>query len=254
VNAAPIHNSEGDIVAGVAVFPDITAIKTTEEQLRGALEEKEVLVREVHHRVKNNMNTISGLLYLQSRHTTSESTVSALHDCQNRILSMARVHEHLYRSNSFAEVNMAAYIDILVADIRESYGTDNVSIRTSISGVSMSVDHAIPCGLIASELVSNAMKYAFEGRDSDNLVEISLTRRGGMVTFDVSDNGIGLPQSLSVDKSDSLGLKLVQMLTRQLDGKLYVQSSPKTGACFTVEFPLPASGPVTGSPKSKQHG
>ena len=219
---------------------EIAERKQAEERIQAALAEKEVLLREVHHRVKNNLNTIANILYFQAKTLEDKKALAAFQDSQNRIHSMARVHEHLYRSASLARVNMAAYFEDLAADMQQTCGTSPVSIRIDAAKEHLDIDQAIPCGLIVNELVTNSLKYAFrEGTTNQrNEVTVRLTTQADQHILEVRDNGVGLPAGMDVENSASLGLRLVSMLTRQLKGRLTVDTAPEQGTKFTVSFPL----------------
>jgi PAS domain S-box-containing protein len=215
---------------------------------KAALAEKEVLLREVHHRVKNNLNTIANLLYFQTKTLEDKKALAAFRESQNRILSMARVHEHLYRSANLAWVNMAAYFEDLTLDLRQTCGRSDVAIPIDAAKEQLDIDQAIPCGLIVNELVTNSLKYAFlEGTTNPrNEVVVHLTTQADQHILEVRDNGVGLPAGMDVENSSSLGLRLVSMLTRQLKGRLTVDTAPGKGARFTLVFPIEIAGDPNG--------
>jgi two-component sensor histidine kinase len=189
-------------------------------KLRASEERKEALLREVHHRVKNNLAVICSLFYLQSRHTKDEHTVQIFRDMENRVHSMALVHESLYRSENLARINFAEYARALAADIMSSHGSLNASVRlrSELEPVVMDVDLATPCGLILNELISNAFKHGFPNGIGG---EIKMTLRRGpedTCTLGIEDNGVGMPVGLDATASQSLGLKLVRSLTQQIRG------------------------------------
>jgi PAS domain S-box-containing protein len=219
---------------------EIAERKQAEERIQTALMEKEVLLREVHHRVKNNLNTIANMLYFQTKTVEDKKALAAFQDSQNRIQSMARVHEHLYRSASLAQVNMAAYFEDLTTDLQQTCGTCPVSIQIDAANEHLDIDQAIPCGLIVNELVTNSLKYAFQGRTTNqrNEVTVQLTTQAEQHVLEVRDNGVGLPAGMDVENSSSLGLRLVSMLTRQLKARLTVDTVPGKGTKFRVTFSL----------------
>ena len=198
---------------------------------KAALAEKEVLLREVHHRVKNNLNTIANMLYFQAKTMEDKKALAAFQDSQNRIQSMARVHEHLYRSASLAQVNMAAYFEDLTVDLQQTCGRNDVAIHIDAAKEHLDIDQAIPCGLIVNELVTNSLKYAFRDRTTNpqNEVTVQLTTQAEQHILEVRDNGVGLPAGMDMENSPSLGLRLVSMLTRQLKGRLTVETTPGKG-------------------------
>lgn len=207
-------------------------------ELRASEERKEALLREVHHRVKNNLAVICSLFYLQAIHTKEEETVQVFRDMENRVHSMALVHESLYGSENLARVDFAEYAERLAKDILASHESPNTNVRlkTDLESVIMGADLALPCGLILNELVSNAFKHGFP----NGAGEIKLTLRHGpedLCSFSVEDNGVGIPSHLDINTSESLGLRLVRLLTQQIRGSFeLVKSDPGTSAFlqFTV--------------------
>ncbi len=233
---AGISYYRGKKVAQV-IQRDITERKRAEEKIRASLKEKEVLLKEIHHRVKNNLQIVSSLLYLQAMRTEHPGAVSALSESRNRIRSMALIHERLYQSPNLASVDMAEYTRNLVSDLKHSYKTEQSFVRLKLhtDDIPLGINEAIPCGLIINELVSNALKHAFPmGRDGE--ITISLHRDGAnRATLTVSDNGIGFPEHVDFRKSPSLGLTLINSLVEQLDGT--IELNRRGGTAFTITFP-----------------
>lgn len=202
-------------------------------KLRASEERKEALLREVHHRVKNNLAVICSLFFLQSTHTKDEETVQIFCDMENRVHSMALVHESLYRSENLARINFAEYAQALAKDILSSHGSPDVPVNlvSDLEPVVMNIDMAVPCGLILNELISNAFKHGFP-RGAGG--EIKLTLRAGAegkCTLCVEDNGVGIPGDLDVNNSKSLGLRLVRSLTHQIRGAFeLIKINPGTSA------------------------
>lgn len=189
-------------------------------KLRASEERKEALLREVHHRVKNNLAVICSLFYLQSTHTKEEETVQVFRDMESRVHSMALVHESLYGSENLARINFAEYAQALAKDILSSHGSPRVPVRlkSEMEPVIMSVDLAVPCGLILNELISNAFKHGFpDGAGGEIKVTLRIGPEG-RCSLSVEDNGAGIPADVDVNSSKSLGLKLVRSLTRQIHG------------------------------------
>jgi len=216
---------------------DITERKKAEEQLETSLKEKELLLREIHHRVKNNIQVISSLLNLQSEYIKEEKYRAMFKESQNRILSMSLIHEKLYQSSDLTKLDFSEYIKDLVDDLFQYYGVNTGTIASNINveNVSLEVDSAIPCGLIINELVTNSLKYAFpEGRKG----ELKLSLRpidDNMVELIIGDNGIGIPEELDFRNTDSLGLHLVTILVEnQLHGEISLDRS--NGTEFKIEF------------------
>jgi two-component sensor histidine kinase len=209
-----------------------------EQQAQASLREKDVLLKEVHHRVKNNLQLISSLLYLQSREAQDGSTNRMLQESQNRVHSMALVHERLYQSDSVASVDFSEYVRKLVTSLFRSYGTstDRVALDLELDDLTLSVDTAIPYGLVINELVSNALRHAFpDGRKGE--LRLTLRSSGSGCTITIRDDGIGLPADLDVRHAQSLGLQLVNTLVEQLDGTLEILSGE--GTAFRMSFGPP---------------
>ena len=208
-----------------------------ERQLTSSLEEKRVLLKEIHHRVKNNMQLISSLLSLQCGYITDEATLLAMRDSKDRIKAMALVHEKLYGSEDLAMVDFHGYAESLVSGLFQSYGADRTQItpRLEIHNVPVDVDTAVSCGLIINELVSNSLKYAFAPQnDGEILVELC-RRNSASLVLKVEDNGRGLPPEVDFRETESLGLQLVCMLVEQLEGEIELDSA--NGARFQIIFP-----------------
>jgi two-component sensor histidine kinase len=202
-----------------------------------SLEEKNTLLKEVHHRVKNNLNVIVSLLRLQEDQIESiESAKDAFEQSRNRIFSMALVHESLYRSDNLAEIKLDEYIRELLGELKRSMPAEkHIDFKFELESIDMDISTAVPCGIIINELVTNAWKHAFED-GSGGTVTITLGRKEDtLIRLSVQDNGSGLPPGFSLDKASSLGLQLVSILTTQIDGELYIDS--EGGTSITVYFP-----------------
>ncbi|HYM77728.1 MAG TPA: sensor histidine kinase [Candidatus Dormibacteraeota bacterium] len=215
-------------------FELVRQARTSEKvtaNLRASEERKEALLREVHHRVKNNLAVICSLFYLQSTYTKDEQTVDIFRDMESRVHSMALVHERLYGSENLARIDFAEYAQTLARDIFSSQGSVSVRLESELEPVIMGVDLAVPCGLILNELISNALKHGFPNRAGG---EIRLTlQRGpdGGCTLRVEDSGVGIPADLDLNTNKSLGLRLVRSLTQQIRGRFeLVKSNPGTSA------------------------
>lgn len=214
---------------------DITERKSYENQIKSSLKEKNILLKEIHHRVKNNMQIISSLLSLQTRFVNDEEALDILKESQNRVRSMAIIHEKLYQSKDLSEINFGEYIESLVSNLFYSYKANNTDIKPvyDVEDLSLNIDTAVPCGLIISELVSNSLKYAFPTKKIGEIL-VSLKFRDGKYHLIVSDNGVGMPE-VDVDKLDSLGLLLVFNLTEQLDGEITINRDHGTEFIITFE-------------------
>ncbi|HEY6166825.1 MAG TPA: histidine kinase dimerization/phosphoacceptor domain -containing protein [Verrucomicrobiae bacterium] len=215
---------------------DITQRKEAEQQLNAALHEKEILLQEVHHRVKNNMQVISSLLNLQASSLRDPAVHSLFREAQDRVRSMALVHEQLYRSADLAHMNFADYARDLLNYVSRAYDVspDQITLRLQIDPVPLSLDAAIPCALILNELASNAFKYAFPGR-ANGVIDVQMHGGGDkLVELIFRDNGIGLPPDLDVANAPTLGLRLVDMLVTQLEGRVDVKRGE--GTEFRISF------------------
>ena len=226
--------------AHLTAIRDITERKRIEEQMRASLREKEVLLREIHHRVKNNLQVINSLLRLQSRQIEDRRHVEAFRDCQNRIRSMALIHEALYQSEDLANIRFRDYIKSLTTHLFRSYGVSAGKIRLKIEADSLllGIDLAIPCGLVINELVSNALKHAFPDR-REGEIKISLRSFDeNQIRLVVSDDGIGVPEDVTTRQAGSLGLHLVTILVEdQLHGEMELDRA--NGTEFRITFGMP---------------
>jgi two-component sensor histidine kinase len=234
---SPVRNDEGEPVAMVGVARDITERKRADEHIKTSLREKEVLLKEIHHRVKNNLQVISSLLSLQAEYLKDEAMVKIFRESQNRVKSMALIHEKIYQSRNLAEVDFGEYLRELATQLFRSYGigTHGIFMNINADKVVLGVDRAIPCGIIVNELVSNALKYAFPEK-AGGRVDISLHTNGnGEIVLTVRDNGVGLPPDIDFETSDSLGLMLVRMLSEQLQGEVKLCPG-EPGTEFTLTF------------------
>jgi PAS domain S-box-containing protein len=228
---------DGKVIGVLGIARDVTERKRAEKQIQDALREKEVLLKEVHHRVKNNMQIISSLLRLQAEVSKDENVIEMFKESQNRITLMSLVHEKLYLSQNLAKIDFNDYIRDVVNSLFESYvlNTGKIALNINVENISMGVDYAIPCGLIINELVTNSLKYAFsDGREGE--IKITLrTTDGDMIELKVSDNGIGIPENLDFRKTESLGLHLVTVLVEnQLHGEINLNRS--AGTEFQIKF------------------
>jgi PAS domain S-box-containing protein len=227
---------------GVASFLDITEIKKAEEQVRSSLAEKEILLKEVHHRVKNNLQIISSLLDLQSDYILEEHSRRFIRESQDRIRSMALVHEQLYKSEDLAFIDFARYVDELVTSLCQScmVSQERVRVRVAVRDIELGIDEAIPCGLIINELVSNALKHAFPGDTRGEVFIRGAMGEEGVVCLSVADSGVGLPPGLDFLNTESLGLQIVNLLTSQLRGTIDMQGDK--GVTVTICFRVNPKG------------
>ena len=203
-------------------------------QLRNAIQEKEILLKEIHHRVKNNLQLTSSLLNLQSKQVKDENTKIALREGQARIKSMSMIHQKLYQSDSLSEIPLQEYLNQLTQNIKHTSNIDGKEIEIEIhTNEKISIDHAIPVGLISNELLTNSFKYAFTNKDHGK-ISISFSLENDEAQFIYEDDGVGI-ENIDNQNRNSLGLNLVDMLTRQLHGVL--ETSSYKGLKFTLTFP-----------------
>lgn len=237
INVSLVRDPNGKPLFIQSIVRDISERVKNEEAIRAALREKETLLREVHHRVKNNMQVIVSLLRLQSHQIKGDALREMFRISQARIQSMALIHEKLYQSRDLAGIDFGAYVEVLAAYLRSSSGPDasRVGIEIHIPGVSLDINRAIPCGLIINELVTNALKYAFPSPGRGARIRIAMSRgKNGRFSLTISDNGVGLPEGVSLEKPETLGLQIVTDLVRQLNGRLAVDRAG--GTTFRIEF------------------
>ena len=207
--------------------------KANENVIKSALNEKNILLAEIHHRVKNNLAIIASLFNLQLSTIENEEAKAILIDSKNRVKSMALIHDSLYKSDSLSEIDFSKYTKELIDEIHYSYPTlaNNIKINTSISNVTLNVNSAIPCGLIVNELLTNCFKHAFKGRHKGT-IDIIFTKHDHLIKLKIKDDGVGLKEGY--DKTDSLGVLVINSLSDQLDGKC--RFTVDNGTCFEMEF------------------
>jgi two-component sensor histidine kinase len=214
---------------------EIESRKNAENKIKISLKEKNILLQEIHHRVKNNMQIISSLLNLQTRFVDDEEAVNVLKESQNRVRSMAMIHEKLYQSNDLSHINFIDYIQSLVSNLFYSYNVKNPQIKSvlEIDDIRLNMETAVPCGLIISEIVSNSLKYAFPNEMNGEILVSLKTVEDGYELI-IKDNGIGLPDQFDIDNNKSLGLILVNSLTEQIDGEITINRNH--GTEFKIRF------------------
>ena len=232
----PIETDEGTMVLSAIV--DISDRKHKEESIQASLREKDILLGEIHHRVKNNLQIVHSLLDLQSTNIVDAQVLGMLRESQNRVRSMALIHQTLYESKDFARVDFRNFLDTLLPTLVSSYGVGSERIRLGVelTEVLLPINAAIPCGLVVNELVSNALKHAFPGQ-SRGEITISLAYEGDQqVLLTVSDTGVGVPAEFDIDRTTTLGLQLVALLVDQLGGTLTIRRCDPTR--FELRFPV----------------
>jgi len=218
------------------IYHDITERKKAEENMAASLREKEALLREIHHRVKNNLQIISSLLRLQSRSITDEKTRELFNESQNRIRSISGIHEKLYESKDFSRIDFSDYISKLVNHLFVVYGVnaEDISFKVETKDLELDITNAIPCGLIINELVSNALKYAFPKGKKGELFIRMIKDENGKFELSVKDTGVGLPEDFDFRKSGTFGFQIVNDLVKQLDGTIELKKDK--GTEFRVVF------------------
>jgi two-component sensor histidine kinase/sensor domain CHASE-containing protein len=210
--------------------------KRAEEKIKGSLKEKEMLLKEIHHRVKNNLQVVSSMLKIQSEYSQDKKTVDMFQESQNRVRSIALIHEMLYQSENLSKIDFSEYIQPITTNLMRTYGVDPIRIKLNINvkDVFMDLDRAIPCGLIINELFSNVLKHAFpEGRQGEVLIDL-FQESSQEFTLLIKDNGVGLPIGMDFKNTDSLGLQLVNALVDQLGGAIVFEG--RVGTTFRITF------------------
>lgn len=219
---------------------EINDRKQIEQQLRAVLREKEVLLREIHHRVKNNLQMITSLLYFQAKNAEDARLIEMLQESRNRIKSIAIVHEQLYQARDLANIALDSYIQSLASYLFHVCGVNSktVALKIMVEKIDLTVETAIPCALVLNELISNVLRHAFPGGRSGEL-QIEFRHHDQQAILRVSDNGIGMPCDFDLHHIESLGLNLVmELVTKQLHGQMELDRSH--GTAFTMTFPLSA--------------
>lgn len=218
----------------LGVSADITARKLADEITQRSLNEKELLLKEIHHRVKNNLQIIVSLLKLQSKYVNDPRDLQIFNSSRSRVETMSLIHEKLYKSRDLSNIDLGNYIKDLVSHILKAYKLNQeIAFSIKFDSIQLSIDTAIPCGLIINELINNTLKYAFpEGHKGK--IEIDITKEGECISLEIMDNGVGIPETFDIASSDSLGLQLVETLIRQINGN--VELDTKNGTRFTIKF------------------
>jgi PAS domain S-box-containing protein len=233
----PILDDNGKPVEISGIGHDITDKKESEELITQSLNEKEILLKEVHHRVKNNLQLVSSILNLQSSYVKDENILNVLKDSQNRIKSMSFIHESLYQNKNFSNINFSEYVTELSKNLVHSYSNyeGDVKLKLDIQNVFLNLDLAIPCGLIINEILSNALKYSFVEITGKEELSVKMIVKGDDLILMIGDNGRGLPQEIDFKNTDSLGLQIVTTLVEQLSGTIELDTAKK-GTNYSVRF------------------
>lgn len=237
MSVSPVRNDRQQITHFVGLVDDVSDYVRDRQILDRSLHEKEVLLKEIHHRVKNNLAILSGMMDLQAEYIDSPSTRKILKESKNRIKSIAIIHEKLYRSTSLSDIDFKDYLEDLLFSIKETFFNDikHINIDFDTPSVIIGINQAIPTALILNELVTNAFEHAFPYQD-EGKVTVRLTSDESILQLEVKDDGIGLPESLNLDTPKSLGLLLVKALTKQLGGTIRFDND--SGTLITLQYPL----------------
>ncbi len=234
---ASLYDKSGNKIGVLCIGNDITAQKKAEQMVQQRLEEKNVLLKEIHHRVKNNLQIISSMLNLQEDFLQDQADAEIFKTCENRISSMALVHDHLYHSENLAKIDIRDYVTALTGTILDSYyiNPEKLHVEYIIDEVYLDIDQAIPCGLIITELLTNSIKHALlTGEDKKSELTVAIKKNGDYIHLEIADNGPGMEEDFDWRTSDSLGLKLVDALAAQLEADVSVSS--KTGMKWVIRF------------------
>ncbi len=236
LTATIMYDTDGNMIGTVGNSQDITEQKRAEQHIKATLAEKEVLIREIHHRVKNNMQVISSMLKLQLDRIKNKEHFHVFHESINRVHSMALIHTMLYQSNDLSRISFREYIPTLCNNLMFLYKAPQrgINIDYKIQDIFITVETAIPCGLIINELVSNALKHAFPGKKNGTITVVMKWLKGEKIRLRVSDDGVGMPKNFDFKKLDSLGLEITRLLTYQIGGK--IKHFDKNGTGFALTF------------------
>ncbi len=236
LSISPIYDDQGNLTHFIGIQNDVTARKQSEEQIRSSLQEKEILLKEVHHRVKNNLLVVSSLLDWQADYITDPEAIKVFEQSQHRIESMALIHEKLYQSKNLAEIDLSEYLETLAKQLAYSFNLDyeRISINFDLQPILLNIETATPCGLIVSELISNIFEHAFPNNKTGQIWIRIKEDEQKQVTISVEDNGVGFPAGLDFQNTESLGLQLVCLLTKQLEGEITVNCHH--GTTFSLTF------------------
>lgn len=233
----PIKNINGEVIEVSGIGFDVTDNKLNEARIIQSLKEKEILLKEVHHRVKNNMQVISSILNLQSSYVKDNYALNLLKECQNRVKSMAFIHESLYQTKNFESVNFSEYVTTLTKNLIHTYSvnTQKIKLILTLDKLYLNLDTSIPCGLIINEIISNSLKYAFPD-SRDGIIFVNLRVNRNKVTIEAGDNGIGIPADFDIKQTQTLGLQLVDTLIEQINGSLVLDRTK--GTKFIIDFKI----------------
>jgi PAS domain S-box-containing protein len=234
VTTSPFQDNYGKILGSAHITQDITKLKEAEIKVQKTIELKDILIKETHHRVKNNLITMSGLLYLQSEHIEDPDAKKVLLDCQNRARAMAIIHQKLYSQENLDSVNINYYFKQLLDEIVKTYAFDDkIKYISDVEDITLDTDTSLVLGLIVTELVSNLLKYAFI-ENEDGTINVSLHENNGEFTLKISDNGNKISNDIDMENTSTFGLTVVNLLTNQIGGHIMVERDQ--GTVFTINF------------------
>ena len=234
VTTSPIHNPEGQILGSAHIAQDITELKEAEKRIYETIKLKDLLIKETHHRVKNNLITISGLLFLQSQHITDNDAKKALLDSQNRARAMAMIHQKLYSQENLESINLKYYFKQLLDEVVKTYALgDNIKYILDVENIGLDTDTSLILGLIVNELVSNSLKYAFT-ENGKGTITVSLHENNGEFVLKISDNGKTISEDIDIKNTSTFGLTIVNLLTDQIGGSILVELAQ--GTVFNINF------------------
>ncbi len=235
VTASPLFDND-DYTGSIGIFVDITEIRQAEEKIKSQLREKEVMLQEIYHRVKNNLQIISSMLKLQASYIDDEYAIQLFRNCQHRVKSMSLVHEKLYKSSDLTNISFRDYTNSLIKNLFNSLNinSDRIGYELDINDVNLDITIAIPCGLIINELITNALKYGFPD-DKRGVIKVSMTKlENGKLNLTVLNNGVDLPEDFDMTNLSSFGMRLVDILKDQLGAELNIER--KDGVAFSLTF------------------
>lgn len=234
----PVHvNDHGEVEAGVAVIRNVTEEEQRRQRLEEMLEERESMVKEIHHRVKNNLAVVTGLLELQSLQSRSEETRRILEESQNRVQSIATLHEKLYQTGDFRNIDIDGYFSDLIQHLQQTAVPDGkkIEIEYDIEAFEVPAKKAVSCGLILNEVITNASKHAFKDRDRGTIrVDVSHRKDDQTLELNIIDDGTGIPKDLEIEQLDSLGMRLIDTLAAQIGGKYSFKNTEDGGTHFSL--------------------
>ncbi len=242
INGTPHVDRENEVISFSGIARDVTERKALQDEIAASLKEKEILLKEIHHRVKNNMQVISSLLSLQAKLVKDQKSRDAIKESQNRVMSIALVHERLYQSKSLARISFPEYIRKMAENLFDSYSvrTDRIQLFINADDIFLPISKAIPVSLIINEMLSNSLKYAFPDNRTGS-IRITFRKKGDRHLLIVQDDGVGLPPGFTLESTDTLGLQLVSSLVGQIQGD--ITYSGEKGAEFRIEFTIePSAG------------